>query len=72
MAVSQSISLTQGTQSVANNTTQVTLKWTSTQTGESWNGYSRTAYYYVSINGGTETKYSYKTKTETTVTVVSV
>lgn len=58
MAVSQSISLTQGTQNITNNTTQVTFKWTSTQTGESWNGYTRTAYYYVSINGGAETKYS--------------
>lgn len=58
MAVSQSITLTQGTQSIANNTTQVTFKWTSTQTGESWNGYTRTAYYYVSINGGAEVKYS--------------
>ena len=73
MAVSQSISLTQGTQSVANNTTQVTLKWTSTQTGESWNGYSRTAYYYVSINGGTETKYSvsYTLPKSTTTTFVN-
>ena len=58
MAVSQSISLTQGAQNITNNTTQVTFTWTSTQTGESWNGYTKTAYYYVSINGGAETKYS--------------
>ena len=58
MGVSQSVSLTQGTQSIENNTTQVTFKWTSTQSGESWNGYTKTAYYYISINGGAETKYS--------------
>lgn len=58
MAVSQSISLTQGEQSVEKNTTQVTFKWTSTQSGESYNAYTKTAYYYVSINGGAETKYS--------------
>lgn len=58
MAVSQSISLTQGVQSIDENNTQVTFTWTSTQTGESWNGYTKTAYYYVSINGGAETTYS--------------
>lgn len=73
MAVSQSISLTQGTQSIENNTTQVTFKWTSTQTGESWNGYTKTAYYYVSINGGAETKYSvsYTLPQSTTKTIVN-
>lgn len=73
MAVSQSISLTQGTQSIENNTTQVTFKWTSTQTGTSWNGYTRTAYYYVSINGGSETKYSvsYTLPKTTTKTIVN-
>lgn len=73
MAVSQSISLTQGTQSIDNNTTQVTFKWTSTQTGESWNGYTKTAYYYVSINGGAETKYSvsYTLPKSTTQTIVN-
>lgn len=72
MAVSQSITLTQGTQSVANNTTEVTFKWTSTQSGASYNDYTKTAYYYVSINGGTEKKYSVsytlpKSKTKTIV-----
>lgn len=73
MAVSQSITLTQGTQSIANNTTQVTFKWTSTQTGESWNGYTRTAYYYVSINGGAEVKYSvsYTLPKGSTITIAS-
>lgn len=73
MAVSQSISLTQGSQSVENNTTQVTFKWTSTQSGESWNGYTKTAYYYVSINGGAETKYSvsYDLPKSSTTTIAS-
>ena len=73
MAVSQSINLTQGTQSVENNTTQVTFKWTSTQSGESYNAYTRTAYYYVSINGGAETKYSvsYTLPKSSTTTIVS-
>lgn len=73
MAVSQSISLTQGTQSIENNTTQVTFKWTSTQSGDSYNGYTKTAYYYVSINGGAETKYSvsYTLPKSSTTTIVS-
>lgn len=58
MAVSQSISLTQASQNIANNTSTVTFKWTSTQNNESHNDNTRTAYYYVSINGGAETAYS--------------
>lgn len=58
MAVSQSISLTQTAQNVAGNSSTVTFKWTSTQTGDSWNGYTKTAKYWISINGGSETEYS--------------
>lgn len=58
MAVSQSLSVTQSSQSVDANTSKVRIRWTSTQTGESYNGYTRTAYYYVSVNGGSETRYS--------------
>lgn len=60
MAVSQSLSVTEvaNSMSVADNTTQVNIKWTSTQTGESYNDYTRTAYYWISINGGEEKKYS--------------
>lgn len=58
MAVSQSVSLTQTSQSIAGNYSYVTFKWTSTQSGESYNKNTKTAYYYVSINGGAETKYS--------------
>lgn len=58
MAVSQSLSVTQSSQSVDDNNSKVRIRWTSTQTGESYNGYTRTAYYYVSVNGGSETRYS--------------
>lgn len=63
---------------VANNTSQVRILWQSTQAGESWNGYTRTAKYYVSINGGAESEYSVtytlpmnstKTIVDTTITV---
>ena len=72
MAVSQSLSVTQSSQSVANNTSQVRIRWTSTQSGDSWNGYTRTAYYYISINGGSETRYSvsYTLPMGTTKTIV--
>ena len=72
MAVSQSVSLTQTSQSIENNYSYVTFKWTSTQTGESYNNYTKTAYYYVSINGGSETKYSvtYTLPKGTTKTIV--
>ena len=60
MAVSQSLSVTEVAGSVNNtaNTSKVRILWQSTQTGESWNGYTRTAKYYISINGGSETAYS--------------
>lgn len=58
MAVSQSISLTQTSQNIAGNSSTVVFKWTSTQTGDSWNGNTRTAKYWIRINGGTETEYS--------------
>ncbi len=72
MAVSQSLTLTQTSQSVTNNTSKVRIRWTSTQTGESYNGYTKTAYYYVSINGGNEVRYSvsYTLPKSTTKTIV--
>lgn len=59
MAVYQNLSVTEvsGSGNVSANTSKVRILWTSTQTGESWNGYTRTAKYYVSINGGLETEY---------------
>lgn len=58
MAVSQSISLTQTAQNITANNSTVVFKWTSTQTGDSWNGYTKSAKYWVRINGGAETEYS--------------
>ena len=58
MAVSQSLTLTQVSQSIEENTSQVRILWKSTQTDASYNDYKRTAKYYVSINGGAEVTYS--------------
>lgn len=61
MAVSQTLTLTQSSQSVSGNYSTVRILWKSTQTGESYNGYTLTGYYWVSVNGGSETKYSVST-----------
>lgn len=58
MAVSQTLSVTALSTDVLSNTSTVRILWQSTQTGESWNGYQRTAKYYISINGFEETEYS--------------
>lgn len=73
MAVSQALNLYEEVvQHLANEST-VRIKWTSTQTGESWNGYTRTAKYYVSINGGAETEYtvSYTLPQNSTSTILN-
>lgn len=76
MAVNQSLSITEvaGSQNVANNTSKVRILWTSTQSGSSWNGYSRTATYYVSINGGAEQAYpvTYTLPQNSTATIADV
>ncbi|MBR5862291.1 MAG: hypothetical protein IKZ08_03080 [Bacteroidales bacterium] len=66
------MTLTQSSQSVSGNYSNVRIVWKSTQTGESWNGYTRTAYYYVATNGGGETRYSvsYTLPKGSTVTLV--
>lgn len=78
MGVNQTLSVTETSYSITDNTSRVRINWISTQTGQSWNEYTRTAYYYVSINGGAETRYSVsyilpyqKTRTiiDTTITV---
>lgn len=80
MAVSQTLSVTEvaGSASTSANTSKVRILWQSKQTGESWNGYTRTAKYYISINGGAETEYAItytlpqnttKTILDTTITV---
>lgn len=54
MAVSQTLTLTQTGSSVELKKSSVLIEWKSTQTGNSFNNYTKTAYYYVSINGGEE------------------
>lgn len=72
MAVSQSLTLTEFDVSTAANTSKVQILWQSKQTGESWNGYTRTAKYYVSINGGAEKEYivNYTLPQNATATIV--
>lgn len=72
MAVSQSLTLTESNVVTSANTSKVRILWQSTQTGESWNGYTRTAKYYVSINGGAEAEYlvSYTLPQNATATIV--
>ena len=60
MGVSQNLTVTQKSRDFAGNFSKVRIRWTSTQSGSSWNGYNRTAYYYASVNGGAEKKYSVK------------
>lgn len=78
MAVYQSLTLSQISQNIQGNTSQVRILWESTQTGASHNDNSRTAYYYIYINGGQATQYSVsytlpqgttKTIVDTTITV---
>lgn len=80
MAVSQTLTVTEvaGSINESANTSRVRILWKSTQTGDSHNDYTRTAKYYVSINGGAETEYSVsytlpqsstKTILDTTITV---
>lgn len=74
MAVSQSLTLTESNVVTSANTSKVRILWKSTQTGESWNGYTKTAKYYVSINGGAETEYlvSYTLPQNSTATIVDI
>jgi hypothetical protein len=74
MAVSQSLSVKEvaGSVNAESNTSKVRILWQSTQTGDSWNEYTRVAKYYVSINGGAETEYtvSYTLPKQSTKTIV--
>ena len=72
MAVSQNLTLTESNVVVSANTSKVRILWQSTQSGESWNGYTKTAKYYVSINGGAETEYmvNYTLPQNSTATIV--
>lgn len=74
MATTQSLTLTQVSQSVESNRSLVRILWTTTQTGSSYNNYEKVGYYWVSINGGPETKYTvYSTlPLQSTKTIVDV
>ena len=52
MAVLQNLTLTQLSQDTQSNTSRVRILWTSTQTDQSFNLTQRTAYCYISVNGG--------------------
>lgn len=79
MSVFQTLTLEQVGQSIANNTSNVRIKWTSQQTGSSYNDApGDKAYYYITINGGTRTDHTVaftlpqnttKTILDTTITV---
>lgn len=74
MSVSQNLTLTEveGSQSIGANTAKVRILWESTQSGESYNGYTKTAYYWVTTPDGKETKYSvsYTLPKNTTKTIL--
>ena len=72
MSVTQTLSVTEVGINTTANTSLVRILWQSTQTGESWNGYQRTAKYYVSINGGDESgmELPYTLPLQSTVTIV--
>lgn len=78
MSVSQTLDVSETSYSIADNTSKVRIIWKSTQTGSSYNGFTRTAYYYYSVNGGSEIgktvsytlpQNSTKTIVDTTLTV---
>lgn len=73
MSISQDLTLKMYATSVLSNTSNITIKWTSTQSGESWNENTGTAKYYVCINGGEETEYSvdYTLPQDATTTIVN-
>ncbi len=74
MAVVQTLTLTEvsGSVNTSANTSKVNILWKSTQSGESFNAYTRTAKYYVSINGGAETEYSVSYTLQPTFTQIII
>lgn len=78
MACTQNLTLSLVSQDVLSNTSVIRVTWTTTQTGTSYNGYSKTGYWWTSVNGGSETlrsvtstlpKNTTKTIIDTTLTV---
>ena len=74
MAVIQSLTVTEVSQDIENNTSQIRILWTSTQTGSSYNDYTKTANIYISINGGSEsaTAKTYTLPKNSTVTIYDI
>ena len=71
MGVSQSLKVTQVSQSVASNSSVIRIVWTSTQSGDSYNNILNTGYYYVTVNGEKKTySVNYKLTKGTTVTIL--
>lgn len=66
MAVYNSLTLTEVSYSVENNTSEVRMLWTSTQTGQSYNANSRTGYY---VFNGSSGSVEYTLPANTTVTI---
>lgn len=58
MAVSQSLNLYQGKQDAVSNSSKLRILWKSSQSGDSRNLNTRTAKYWVRINGGAEEEHS--------------
>lgn len=66
MAVYNSLTLEEVSYSVANNTSEVRMLWTSTQTGQSHNVNTRTGYY---VFNGSSGSVEYTLPANTTVTI---
>ena len=66
MAVYNSLTLEEVSYSVANNTSEVRMLWTSTQTGQSYNANTRTGYY---VFNGSSGSVEYTLPANTTVTI---
>lgn len=77
MSVVQSLKLYQENQDAVSNSSELRILWKSTQSGDSRNLNTRTAKYWVSINGGAEEEYSVsytlpKSKTQTILDVIII
>lgn len=68
MAVYNSLTLEEVSYSVANNTSEVRMLWTSTQTGQSYNANTRTGYY---VFNGSSGSVEYTLPANTTVTILN-
>ena len=74
MSVTQTLSITETYVDAEKNSSDVRIVWTSTQSGDSHNDYSKIAKYYISINGAAEIAYaqSYTLPANTTKTIVDL